>query len=66
MIVSVIVASAAIFALMLVWVWVDRVYRSSLENGVDSCELPRHECCHCMMADACVVQPPHPTVEKSH
>ncbi|HOJ33457.1 MAG TPA: hypothetical protein PKY35_07750 [Candidatus Hydrogenedentes bacterium] len=51
----VIIASCAIFVLMLVWVFIDRWYRTSMGDGIDSCELPRHECCHCLMMDSCAV-----------
>lgn len=52
---AVIISSCVIFALMVVWVLVDRWYRASMGDGVDNCELPRHECCHCLMMDSCTV-----------
>lgn len=47
--------SGVVFCLGAGWVLVDRLFQRTVLNGVESCDLPRHECGHCLMSAHCAL-----------
>lgn len=50
---SIAIAFVAIFGVVLAWMMVDRLFRKTMTAGPKECDLPRRECCHCIIADSC-------------
>ncbi len=49
--------SGVIFFLACGWVLVERLARRSRTANPDSCDLPRHECGHCLRSEGCSMRP---------
>ena len=51
---SALTASIVIFAVLFVWVLVDRWFKRLQQEDPDDCNIRRTECGHCLMMDTCV------------
>jgi hypothetical protein len=56
LLVQITIAVLAIFGLAVGWVLVDKLHRRIMTTGPNACELPEHECGHCMQGGACHVR----------
>lgn len=52
MLAQMLVASAAVFLIVLGWVCVNALRRNTMENDPE-CQVDRHECGHCLMMSHC-------------
>ena len=55
MLLDILVAGGVLFFVVTGWVLITR-WASRSDAGAASCNLPRHECGHCPMADSCALR----------